>query len=291
MIHGGAGAIFNKENYDPSIQKVLAVGSQMLAGGASALDVVEHCIMMLEDDPLFNAGRGSVLNEDGQVEMDAAIMSGVDLKAGSVAGVVNIKNPIHLARLVMEKTEHVMLMGKGAMKFAQIQQVIMEEDSYFITERRAKQLAEAKQQERVVLDHQGDDKKFGTVGAVARDVNGNLAAATSTGGITNKKFGRVGDSPIIGAGLWAENDTAAISATGYGEQFIRTALCKMTAEIIRYQKVTAEVAAKKAIEYLVAKVKGLGGIIVIDKDGNCGRAYSTDGMICGQATAEGIIVH
>lgn len=293
MIHGGAGLIVAKEQYQSSLEAVLAAGRDMLAAGAAAADVVERCVVLLEDDPLFNAGRGSVLNEDGKVEMDAAIMSGIGLEAGAVAGVKNIRNPVKLARLVMERSEHVMLIGAGAMKFGSIHGVATEKDDYFVVERRYQQWLEAKKKDKVVLDHsdiEESEKKFGTVGAVCRDANGDLAAAVSTGGITNKKFGRVGDSPIIGAGLWAENGVGAIAATGFGEQFIRTALSKTAAEIIRYRQLDAQAAAEAAIAYLVEKVKGLGGVIVVDREGNCGRAHSSEGLLCGQATPAGVFI-
>lgn len=290
MIHGGAGAIDNASEYTPSLKAILQKGQSMLTEGSSALDVVTMCVSMLEDDPMFNAGRGSVLNEDGNVEMDAAIMNGLDISAGSVAGVRNVKNPIQLARLVMEKSGHVMLIGEGAMKFGALNNTQTEPDEYFLTEKRIKQLQEAKAKEIVGLDHSiqvADEKKKGTVGAVARDMAGNLAAATSTGGITNKKFGRVGDSPIIGAGVFADNETCAVSATGYGEQFLRTVLSKTTSTYVA-QGMNAQDAAQAAIAYLVRRVSGIGGIIVIDNGGNCGSAFSAAGMLHGKATQDGI---
>ena len=290
MIHGGAGTVDNASEYTPNLERILQEGQRLLASGSSALDAVTTCVSMLEDDAMFNAGRGSVLNEDGNVEMDAAIMDGLDITAGSVAGIRNVKNPIQLARLVMEKSGHVMLIGKGAMKFGAIYNVQIEPDAYFLTEKRVNQLKEAKAKEIVGLDHGlqiADEKKKGTVGAVARDTFGNLAAATSTGGITNKKFGRVGDSPIIGAGVFADNETCAVSATGYGEQFLRTVLSKTTSTYVA-QGMTAQDAAQAAIAYLVRRVNGIGGIIIIDRSGNCGSAFSAAGMLHGKATSEGI---
>lgn len=289
MIHGGAGLLKGipdelQQSYHSSLKSILEAGKKMLQDGRCAFDVVEHCVMLLEEDPLFNAGRGSVLNEEGSVEMDAAIMDGATLKAGSVAGIRNVKYPIHLARLVMEQTEHVMLIGSGAHDFAKTQDIVFEDDAYFLTEHRKKQWEEAKKQNHVVLDHdtaKPEEKKFGTVGAVARDSNGNLAAATSTGGIVNKKFGRVGDSPIIGAGVYADNRTCAVSATGYGEQFIRTVLSKTISDCIYFKGVNAQQAADEGIAYLVDSVKGLGGVIVIDSKGAQGCAFSTRGMIRG----------
>lgn len=291
MIHGGAGAVPNPRDYDAALEAVLKSGQQALAQGVSALDVVELCVSLLEDDPMFNAGKGSVLTERGTVEMDAAIMSGVDMRAGAVAGVSMVKNPIQLARLVMEKTEHVMLVGTGAMEFAKDIGTPLESEEYFITEKRVQQLAEAKRRHKVVLDH-GDEreKKMGTVGAVARDVHGNLAAATSTGGITNKKYGRVGDSPIVGAGVYAENATCAVSCTGYGEQFIRTALAKTIADLVRYKGYDASRAAKEAMIYLTESVRGLGGVIVIDAKGLGSGAMTTEKMLHGIADQKTIRV-
>jgi beta-aspartyl-peptidase (threonine type) len=295
MIHGGAGTVPNPHDYDASLEAILKEGQALLAQGTAAIDVVERCVCMLEDDAHFNAGKGSVLTAERTVEMDAAIMNGADMKAGSVAGVVGVKNPIALARLVMDRTEHVMLTGSGAMHFAEEMHVPIESLDYFLTERRVKQLEEAKQQSKVVLDHSdmtpdGVEKKFGTVGAVARDIHGSLAAATSTGGITNKKYGRVGDSPIIGAGVYAENATCAVSATGYGEQFIRTVLSKTVADIVRFKGASAEEAAREAIAYLVATVKGIGGVIVIDSAGRPASAMSSQNMIHGSATRDEITI-
>jgi len=288
MIHGGAGAVPNPRDYDASLIRVLEEGRRMLSSGAHAIDVVERCVILLEDDPDFNAGRGSVLTESGTVEMDAAVMDGCGMRAGSVAGVQNVRNPISLARLVMDRSEHVMLIGEGAMRFARDNSVRFENPNYFLTEKRLKQLEEAKRKSKVVLDHAdiATDKKMGTVGAVARDADGNLAAATSTGGITNKKYGRVGDSPIIGAGVYAENETCAVSCTGYGEQFIRTALAKTVADIIRYKKKSAKEASQEAIKYLVETVQGVGGFILIDAHGEATAAMSTEKMLHGLATQE-----
>lgn len=293
MIHGGAGTVPNKEDYQENIEVVLKEGQKMLSKGASALDVVERCVVLLENDPIFNAGRGSVLSHTRHIEMDAALMSGIDLQAGSVAGVVEIKNPISLARMVMDVSEHVMLIGKGAMDFAHLHGVEKESLEYFLTKKRIQQWEKAQEQDSVVLDHTSEEeleKKFGTVGAVARDIHGNLAAATSTGGITNKKYGRVGDSPIIGAGVFADNETCAVSATGYGEQFMRTTLSKTVSEYIKYLHMNAQEASDEAIKYLVAKVKGLGGVIVIDTNGNFGASSSTADMIHGKADDNEIVI-
>ncbi len=289
MIHGGAGALedlkyeASEAEFKQSITAILAQGRQRLAAGDPALDVVEYCVTLLEDDRLYNAGCGSVLNAEGKVEMDAALMNGSDLRAGAVAGIRNIKNPISLARLVLERGEHVLLMGDGALEFAKFCQVYTYPDDYFIAESRIKQLAEAQVAGRMTLDHERikPSQKLGTVGAVARDLQGNLAAATSTGGLVNKRWGRVGDTPIVGAGVFADNDTCAVSATGYGEQFLRTVLAKTISDLVLYRGLDATDAAKAGIEYLVAKVNGDGGVIVIDRAGRCGAAQSTSGLIRG----------
>lgn len=293
MVHGGAGALDHLKSakdgvhYLESIRVVLEYGRDILSIGGSALEAAESCASLLEDEPLFNAGCGSVLNEDGKVEMDAAIMDGRDLSAGSVAGIHNIANPILLARLVMARSEHVMLIGEGAMRFSEHCGMERVPDQYFFTEERIEQFNEAHQRGDIVLDHDevvahvDDGQKYGTIGAIARDVFGNLAAATSTGGIVNKRKGRVGDSPIIGAGVYADNETCAVSATGYGEDFLRTVLSKTVADVIEFQSCNADHAAQHGIDYLVRKVKGRGGIIVIDQAGNCASRFTTKKMIHG----------
>ena len=292
ILHGGAGALEHikregtVEEFTQSLQSILMRGRRVLEKGGAAIDAVELCAALLEDDPLYNAGRGSVLNEFGLVEMDAAIMDGRDLSAGAVAGIHNVKNPTCLARGVMEKSEHVMLISKGAMEFAtQVCRMERMPDDYFIVDSRVRQWKEAQVAGKMVLDHEDIDpipqRKLGTIGAVARDIDGNLAAATSTGGIVNKRWGRVGDSPIIGAGVFADNETCAVSATGYGEQFLRTVLSKTISDLIHFQGVNAKEAAQKGIDYLVSKVNGLGGVIVVDKNGQCAVGHSTSGMIYG----------
>jgi L-asparaginase / beta-aspartyl-peptidase len=289
MIHGGAGALEDLQHeaseveFNQSITAILERGRQRLAAGASALDVVEYCVTLLENDRLYNAGCGSVLNAEGKVEMDAALMNGSDLRAGAVAGISNIKNPISLARRVLERGEHVLLMGEGALEFARFCEIETHPDDYFITESRIKQLAEAQVAGRMTLDHERikPAQKLGTVGAVARDLQGNLAAATSTGGLVNKRWGRVGDTPIVGAGVFADNDTCAVSATGYGEQFLRTVLAKTISDLVLFRELDAAGAAQAGIDYLVAKVNGDGGVIVIDRSGRCAAAQSTSGMIRG----------
>lgn len=282
MIHGGAGAVRAPERFEPSLRQVIEQGAVLLENGASALDAVTLCVSRLEDDPLFNAGRGSVLNAEGIVECDASIMDGHTLAAGAVAGVRGVKNPVRLARTVMETSEHVLLIGEGAEEFARAHDIAFEEPAYFLTDYRVAQLARVKEKLAVALDH-SDDWKLGTVGAVARDRDGNLAAATSTGGLVNKQWGRVGDSPIIGAGTFADNASCAVSCTGIGEHFLRTALARTAALFVEDRGLTAQEAADEAIRYLKDKVQGLGGLIVVDRNGACGRAFSTPGMVSAAA--------
>jgi len=292
MVHGGAGALDNVKDektavrYLESIRVVLEHGRQVLELGGSALQAVEACASLLEDDPVFNAGCGSVLNENGKVEMDAAIMDGRDLSAGAVAAVDNIANPIQLARLVMTESEHVMLIAEGAMRFADHCGIKRAPENYFFTPDRVKQLEEARLKNKIMLDHDdvdsnSEDQKYGTIGAVARDTLGNLAAATSTGGIVNKRQGRVGDSPIIGAGVYADNETCAVSATGYGEEFMRTVISKTIADFIYMKGMDAGQATSAGIDYLPRKVKGRGGVIVIANNGNCCSGFTTKKMIHG----------
>jgi L-asparaginase / beta-aspartyl-peptidase len=289
MIHGGAGALedlkyeASEAAFSQSILAILKQGRDRLERGDSALDVVEYCASLLEDDRLYNAGCGSVLNAEGKVEMDAALMDGRNLQAGAVACLRNIKNPISLARRVLEHGEHVLLMGDGALEFAKFCGIETYPDEYFITEARIKQLAEAQVAGRMTLDHERikPSQKLGTIGAVARDIHGNLAAATSTGGLVNKRWGRVGDTPIVGAGVFADNETCAVSATGYGEQFLRTVLAKTISDFVQFRGMDAADAAQAGIDYLVAKVNGEGGVIVIDHTGRCAAAQSTSGLIRG----------
>jgi L-asparaginase / beta-aspartyl-peptidase len=289
MIHGGAGAISAPERYAPSLRCILQAGADMLAGGACALDVVAECVRLLEDDPLFNAGRGAVLNAEGVVCCDASIMDGQSLAAGAVAGVRGVRNPVLLARRVMERTQHVFLFGEGAEAFGRQQGVAFEADSYFITPERRAQLARVRAREAMTLDHAATDSKLGTVGAVARDNAGNLAAATSTGGLVNQMRGRVGDSPVIGAGVFADT-SCAISCTGMGEQFLRTSLARTAAFFIEMQGMDAKHAAEAAIAYLVRKVNGSGGLIIVDHEGGCGAAHSTPGMLWASFVNDGTTV-
>lgn len=284
-IHGGAGAITDVSLYKESLQKIITEISILAESGTLALDLVTEAVSLLEDDPIFNAGKGSVLNAEGNVECDASIMDGRNLDAGAVAGVMGIKNPVCLARKVMEDSPHVMLIGKGAEVFAQIQGFDLLAKEYFITKARVAQLEKAKKSAKIILDHSDVvEKKLGTVGAVAIDCLGNIAAATSTGGVVNKRFGRVGDTAIIGAGIYAENDLCAVSATGYGEQFIRTSLGKHIAEWMRYYGVDAEKGAEVGIDFLVKRVDGLGGVIVIDSKYKVGVAHSTPIILAASKT-------
>ncbi len=292
MVHGGAGALDNVKDdktalrYLESIRTTLEHGRRVMELGGSALQAVEACASLLEDDPVFNAGCGSVLNEYGKVEMDAAIMDGRDLAAGAVAAVDNIANPVQLAHLVMARSEHVMLIAEGAMRFADHCGMARVPEDYFYTPDRVEQLRQARLKDKIMLDHDGsledsEDRKYGTIGAIARDPDGNLAAATSTGGIVNKRVGRVGDSPIIGAGVWADNETCAVSATGFGEDFMRTVISKTIADFVMMQDMDADQATRAGIEYLRRKVSGRGGVIVIDHKGNCARGFTTRKMIHG----------
>jgi len=292
MVHGGAGALDNVKDhktavrYLDSLRRILEHGREVMQLGGSALQAVEACASLLEDDPLFNAGYGSVLNENGKVEMDAAIMDGRTLSAGAVAAIENIANPVQLARLVMCNSEHVMLIGEGALRFADHCDMPRALENYFITPERVEQLKQAKRKHKMMLDHDdteedSEDQKYGTIGAVARDPQGNLAAATSTGGIVNKRMGRVGDSPLIGAGVYADNETCAVSATGYGEDFMRTVISKTISDFVYMKGMNAAQATQAGIEYLSRKVKGRGGVIVIDRDGHCASGFTTKKMIHG----------
>ena len=301
MVHGGAGALDNIKDdktatrYLESMRTALEHGRTVLESGGSALQTVEACAILLEDDPVFNAGRGSVLNESGKVEMDAAIMDGLDLSAGAVAAIDNIANPIKLARMVMTESEHVLLISEGALRFADHCGMERATEDYFYTPDRVEQLHRARRLHKVMLDHDdteedSEDQKYGTIGVIARDLDGNLAAATSTGGIVNKRLGRVGDSPIIGAGVYADNETCAVSATGFGEDFMRAVIAKTIADFVYMKGMDAAQATEAGIQYLTRKVKGRGGVIVIDSAGNCSSGFTTKKMIhgwiehCGQAT-------
>lgn len=285
-IHGGAGTILQSSmtaemqtKYEAALNEALNSGYTILEKGGAALDAVEAAVESLENCPLFNAGRGSVFNHNGKHEMDAAIMDGATLAAGAVSAVSNVKNPVVLARTIMDRSEHVMLFGAGAEEFALAAGLDFEPDEYFYNEMRYRQWQEALEEGRVSLDH--TEKKFGTVGAVALDINGNLAAATSTGGMTNKKFGRVGDSPIIGAGTYANNDTCAVSCTGHGELFIRTVVGHDISCLMEYKGLSLQEACDVLVHDKLVKIGGEGGLIAVDKDGRVAMPFNSEGMYRG----------
>jgi L-asparaginase / beta-aspartyl-peptidase len=295
-IHGGAGTILKsnmtdekEKAYNEKLEEVLNAGFEILNEGGSSLDAVQKCINLMEDSPLFNSGKGAVFTADGKNELDASIMEGKTLNAGAVAGVSHIKNPIDLARLVMEKSPHVMMAREGAEAFAVEQGMELVDEKYFYTERRWKQLQSKKvkeNQEQSEL-HKNISEKFGTVGVVALDKDGNLAAGTSTGGMTYKKFGRVGDSPIIGAGTYANNKSCAVSATGHGEYFIRGVIAHDIAALMEYQDSTVKEAAETVINKKLTEMGGTGGIIAIDADGNIALTFNTEGMYRGYIYEDG----
>lgn len=292
-IHGGAGTILRSQmtpeleaEYRSGLEAGLKAGWDVLSKGGSSLDAVEAAVVSLEDFPLFNAGRGSVFTHEGKNEMDAAIMDGSVLKAGAVAFVRNVRNPIKLARLVMEKTEHVLLAGEGANQFAHETGIELAPDEYFFTEHRWLQMQDAIAEGRMQLDHSAA-KPVGTVGAVACDSNGHLAAATSTGGMTNKKFGRVGDTPIIGAGNYAD-DLCAVSCTGHGEYFMLGVTAYDVAARMKYKGLGLEDAARQTIEHLT-DIKGEGGLIAVDSEGNVILPFNSEGMYRGWTTSDGQI--
>jgi beta-aspartyl-peptidase (threonine type) len=282
VIHGGAGNIPEEQKaaHREALYPIAEEGKRMLSEGRSARETVEQCVVLLENNPVFNAGYGSALNFQGTVEMDAGIMDGQALEAGAVAGVRYVQNPIDLANKVIENTEHVMLISEGAEEFAREQGVPLKDNAYFITDKRRHQWNEAQKNNSTMLEEktEGKETKYGTVGAVARDPHGHLAAATSTGGTTNKVFGRVGDSPIIGAGVFADDETCAVSGSGTGEHFLRTSLARTVSEFVRYHQVSAQQATEQAIEYFVRKVQGDGGLITVDNAGNIGVQYSSPVM-------------
>ena len=290
VIHGGAGTILKtnmtaeKETlYTAKLNEALKTGYNILNSGGTAIDAVNAAINIMEDSPLFNAGKGAVLTEKGVAELDASIMDGKTLMAGAVAGVKHVKNPINLARLVMEKSPHVMMIGEGAEEFGKKNNIKMVDTSYFITKERWEQYKKALKH----LEEKDKTEKHGTVGAVALDKNGNLAAGTSTGGMMMKKFGRVGDSPIIGAGTYANNNTCAVSATGSGEYFIRLGVAKDISSLMEYKNYSLKNAADEVIMKKLSKIGGDGGVIAIDKDGNFAMPFNTDGMYRGYYLNDG----
>ncbi len=290
-IHGGAGTILRSAmtpelemEYRSGLENALRAGWGILENGGSSLDAVEAAVVSLEDCPLFNAGRGSVFTHEGKIEMDAAIMDGSHLKAGAVAFVRNVKNPVKLARLVMERSEHVLLAGDGADMFAEEVGVELEDNTYFYTDFRWKQLEDAIAAGRVQLDHAAP-KPVGTVGAVACDVNGHLASATSTGGMTNKRFGRVGDTAIIGAGTYAD-DVCAVSCTGHGEYFMLGVTAYDIAARMKYKGSSLEGSARETIERLTS-IGGEGGLVAVDTQGNLVLPFNSEGMYRGSVGPTG----
>lgn len=307
VIHGGAGTILKKnmtpekeKAYQQALNDALQAGYNILNSGGLALDAVEASVRLLEDCPLFNAGKGAVFTNEGKNELDASIMNGKTLAAGAVASVTTIKNPITAARAVMEKSQHVMMVGAGAEKFARQQGLEIVDPSYFYTEERWQGLLKVRAQDpdSVALDHGNKattllkqpgnhDYKYGTVGAVALDMQGNLAAATSTGGMTNKKFGRIGDAPIIGAGTYADNNTCAVSCTGWGEFFIRLAVAKTVSDLMEYKGFSVQQATHELIHQKVPALGGDGGLIAVDKNGNIAIPFNTEGMYRGYIKQDG----
>lgn len=295
-IHGGAGTLVKgmmtpekEKSYKEALQVALDHGYAILEQGGTSLSAVEGAVRQLEDSPLFNAGKGSVFTATETHEMDASIMDGKTLQAGAVSLISGIKNPVSLAREVMDKTEHVFLAGSGAMEFAKEIGYKTEPSSYFYDEFRHNQWLEIKDTDSFQLDHSTQkDSKFGTVGAVALDTEGNIAAATSTGGMTNKKFGRVGDSPMIGAGNYANNETCAVSCTGSGEYFIRGVVAYDVSCLMEHKGLPLQEATKEVIQQRIMKIGGDGGLIAIDTQGNISLEFNTEGMYRGQKNSNGL---
>lgn len=296
VIHGGAGTI-RKEDMNPELEAAylkglndaLDAGYTLLEKGRSAMDAVLAATMSLEDNILFNAGKGSVFAKDGSQEMDASIMDGQTLMAGAIAGVRNIRNPVELAYAVMAKSSHVMLIGKGAEDFAALHGVQTEPDDYFVSRFRYDQWKQVQGSDEASLDHNVKikDKKFGTVGAAACDIHGNIAAATSTGGMTNKQWGRVGDSSIIGAGTYANNKTCAISCTGHGELFIRAVTAYDVSCLMEYKGLSLQEAMDVVVHNKLMKINGEGGMIGVDARGNGAMVFNSEGMYRGMRSSEG----
>lgn len=294
-LHGGAGTVarhlLNEEKqkeYEAGLKAALNAGYRVLEFGGSSLDAVVAAVAILEDCPLFNAGKGAVFNHEGKHEMDASIMNGADRTAGAVAGVKNIKNPVLLAKAIMEKSEHVFLMGDGAEIFAKQQGITFEDDAYFHDDFRYEQYKEALEADRIQLDHSAaGDRKFSTVGAVALDVHGNIAAATSTGGMTNKKYGRVGDTPLIGAGTYASNETCGVSCTGHGELFIRQVVAHQVHSMMKYGHQSLSQACEQVVMKDLVEIEGEGGLVAIDKESNIVFSFNSSGMYRGYKKSDG----
>ncbi len=285
-IHGGAGTLIKGDMtpekeaaYRAALEDALDNGYRLLSSGGSAIDAVEAAVIILENCPLFNAGKGSVFTAEGKHEMDASIMNGSNLKAGAVGLISGIKNPVSLARDVMEHSGHVFLAGEGALQFARMRGYQLEDPAYFHEDFRYRQWLEIRDSEDFQLDHASKrNSKFGTVGAVACDMNGHLAAATSTGGMTNKKFGRLGDSPMIGAGNYANNKTCAVSCTGSGEYFIRGVVAYDVSCLMEFKGLSLAEACRMVIHERLAAIGGDGGLVAVDASGNVALPFNTEGM-------------
>ncbi|WP_210464719.1 isoaspartyl peptidase/L-asparaginase family protein [Rufibacter roseolus] len=292
-LHGGAGTITRAsltlqmdQEYRLALHQALEIGHAILEKGGSALAAVEATVVSLEDCPLFNAGRGSVFNKRGTHEMDAAIMDGKTLGAGAITGVRNVRNPIKLASEVMRHSDHVLLCQQGAEEFARNQGIAFEPDDYFFTQQRYDQWQALRDSDVYMLDHsQAKEKKFGTVGAVAVDQQGNLAAATSTGGMTNKNFNRIGDTPIIGAGTYANNRTCAVSCTGHGEFFMRSVVAYDISCLMEYKGLSLTQASDLIVMDKLKKLGGEGGLIAVDAQGNVALPFNSEGMYRGSWVA------
>lgn len=306
VIHGGAGTILKanmtdslEAAYREVLERAVRAGHEILANGGEAMEAVTASINIMEDSPLFNAGKGAVFTHEETNELDASVMDGATLNAGAVAGVTHIKNPIDLAVEVMNNSDHVMLAGAGAEVFAQTRGIELVDPSYFYTERRFRSLQRIKEREKTELDHDGQastfdpfikDSKFGTVGCAALDKHGNLAAGTSTGGMTNKRWNRIGDAPIIGAGTYANNATCAVSSTGWGEYFIRAMVAHDISAMMEYKGTSLADAAREVIHEKVGGLGGDGGIVAIDKDGNVAMEFNTAGMYRAHMNAAGDLI-
>lgn len=305
IIHGGAGTILKKNMtpekegaYKAKLSEAIRVGYEILKNGGTSLDAVEKTIHILEDSPLFNAGKGAVFTHEGVNELDASIMDGSDLNAGAVAGVKDVKHPISAARLVMTNSDHVLLSREGASEFAKDQGLEIVDPSYFYTERRYKSLQRAidrakkknATKETAFYDEDIKNSKFGTVGCVALDKNGNIAAGTSTGGMTNKRWSRIGDSPIIGAGTYANNATCGVSSTGWGEYFIRAMVAHDVSALIEYKGMSLQEATHEVIQNKLTKLGGTGGIVALDKDGNMQFEFNTAGMYRASMNDQGELI-
>jgi beta-aspartyl-peptidase (threonine type) len=294
-IHGGAGTILKKDltpeleaAYTKGLADAVASGYKILSNGGTAIDAVTAAVISLEDCILFNAGKGSVFTKTGGHEMDAAIVNGVSLQAGAVAGVRSVRNPVLLAKAIMEKSEHVMLSADGALQFAKEQQLQLENEDYFFSQFRYDQWQLVKNENNASLDHNIQvEKKFGTVGAVACDANGNVAAATSTGGMTNKNFNRIGDTPVIGAGTYANNQTCAISCTGHGELFLRAVAAYDVSCLMEYKGMSLQQAMEIVTLDKLVKINGEGGMIGVDAHANTAMIFNSEGMYRAMQNSKG----